>query len=511
MNRKRARPIEIALPLLIGAALVTACGSDSLDEAGNSQDAAIEHAEQVDGSVFDATSSDAWSPTDAAAPDGSTPPDAGSPDNSGVPPTKPGLPLGGVMYGNPLGGTGTGNSAKVAHMASVRFRAEKTGELSKLRWHNRWLSQQTIKDRCKSSTDVWCKCLDSGLDNYLCGYTTGNMYHVGNGGLTELSIQADDGSAKHLPSGKVLASIVVPTASQGGFGNPHAYVPVLTDSYVTFPLDKKVKVSAGGIYHIVVHNRRPPVKCPKGAGYSLAAAKSCDRDRGSQGLNGIFVSDVPSLSSGPLYGFMSLRKDAASADWSVYKGTNVGPWYVVEYADGDAFGNGYTFYNSGSHVRHIGGNNKVRQRFTVMDADRSVNGFWLRVGRKSSTGAGDLSATLSGGGVNVSVAVPAANISQSSDLTSAVIEWAHVSFPQDVTLKQGTEYALTLSAGASADYFANAGFDFNGMSNMNSWDNARAEYSTNGSWKPMRSDGWAGEEDLSLAFTITGQPKVFQY
>jgi hypothetical protein len=415
------------------------------------------------------------------------------------------------MYGNPIGGIGTGNMAKVPYEASVRFRAEKTGELAKLRWHNRTLSQQTIDDRCKTPTDVWCKCKDNGLDEYLCGYTTGNMYHVGNGGLIELTIQADDGTAEHQPSGTVLASIVVPTASQGNFGNPHAYVPVLTDAYVTFDLDEKVMVTAGTIYHIVVHNHRPPTQCPNAAGYSIEEAKSCDRDRGSQGLNGVTAWITPALSSGPFYGFMTLRKESDVDTWHVYEGSTVIPWYVVEYADGDSFGNGYTFYNSDQHVRRIGGNSKVRQRFTVMDADRTVDGFWLRVGRKSSTSAGDLTATLSGGGVDVSVTAPAASISESSDYKEAVIEWVNLDFPANVTLEQGTEYNLTLSADASAEYFANAGFDFGQMTSKNSWNNARAEYTTGGAWESLRDDTWAGEEDLSLAFTIAGQPDLFEF
>src|SRR5262245_22289241 len=68
------------------------------------------------------------------------------------------LPHGGVLYGNPLGGTTTGNMRKISYAASVRFRAEKTGSLSQLRWHNRYLDQATIDSRCKKPSDTWCTC-----------------------------------------------------------------------------------------------------------------------------------------------------------------------------------------------------------------------------------------------------------------------------------------------------------------------------------------------------------------
>ena len=64
----------------------------------------------------------------------------------------------------------------------------------------------------------------------------------------------------------MLGKIIVPSSEQGGFDNPNAFVPVLTPRYVTFTLDRKVPVKAGEIYHIVMRNLRPPIKCPRGGG-----------------------------------------------------------------------------------------------------------------------------------------------------------------------------------------------------------------------------------------------------
>jgi len=420
------------------------------------------------------------------------------------------LPHGGIMYGNPLGGETTGNMPKIPHAASVRFRAEKTGSLSQLRWHNRYLDQATIDARCKSPSDTWCTCKNNNLDEYLCGYTTSNMYSVGNGGLTALTIQPDDGTSSHAPSATVLAKIVVPLRMQGGFGNPNAFVPLLTPMYVTFSLDRNVWVNAGQTYHIVMRNLRPPTTCPRGGSYSVSEAKRCDRDRGSQGLNGIHTGGpIPTLSAGPYHGLVTLRKDAATASWRPYRDRVVAPWYAVIYTDGQAFGNGYTFDGSRKYVGHIGGGKKVRQRFIVMDADRFVDGFWLRAGRNGPISMANLTGTLSGGGVSVSASVPASSVSQSRDLRANVIEWVYFSLPRLVLLKKATEYALTLSANSPADYFVNTSYPFGNMKSRNDWNNAVAEYMTGGSWNRLRSDTWGREADLSLVFTLAGKPRTF--
>jgi hypothetical protein len=186
----------------------------------------------------------------------------------------------------------------------------------------------------------------------------------------------------------------------------------------------------------------------------------------------------------------------------------VAPWYAVVYTEGQAFGNGYTFDGSAKYVGHIGGAKKVRQRFTVMDADRYVDGFWLRVGRNGSTSMGNLTGTLSGDGVNLSASVPASSVSQSSNLTENVIEWVYFSLPRRFLIKKGNEYNLTLSANSPADYFVNTSYAFTKMQSRNDWNSAVAEYTTGGSWNRLRSDTWGKEADLSLVFTLADKPRT---
>jgi hypothetical protein len=426
-----------------------------------------------------------------------------------------GLPHGGVLYGNPIGGESSGNSSKVIYKTAVRFRAEKTGTLSKLQWHNRTIDDASIKERCESSKyasdPLWCNCYNNGLDRYTCGYITGNMYSVGNGGLTELTIQTDDGTSNHFPSGNIIGRIVVPSSQQGGFGNPNAFVPVTAPWYVTFDLDRAVQVQAGQIYHIVMHNLRPPVKCT--GVVSISQAKSCDRDRGSQGLNGMafYSGVVPKLGTGPYYGHMVTRKDSEQGGWFLYNHPNAAaPWYVIQYSDGDAYGNVSFSYEPYNSIRYVGGNNKVRERFTVAYADRNVNGLWVRAARKGGTGIGALTATLQGGGVNMSASIPASSITQSQDVFQKVaVEWAYIDLPQSVVLKKGTEYTLTFSAPSGADYWFTSYIQPN-LPSKNSWDEGLAEYTTGGAWTRMRTDGWTNE-DISVAFTIVGQPKTFGF
>jgi hypothetical protein len=208
---------------------------------------------------------------------------------------------------------------------------------------------------------------------------------------------------------------------------------------------------------------------------------------------------------------MVLYKSSASADWSPYQGGTVAPWYAFIYDDGDIFGNGITYCCSpDTRPTYIGGSNQVRQRFTVREADRTVNGFWLRVGRDGDTGMGPLTGTLQGGGINMSASVPEPDVSQASGFGDGV-NWVYFALPQPVTLKVGTQYTLTLSAGPSGRYFVNAGYPFGEMDSSNDWDDAVAEKSSGGSWTSIRGDGGSTSADLSLAFTLANKSQLLKF
>ena len=158
------------------------------------------------------------------------------------------LPLGGVFYGNPIAGISTGNVA-IGVESSRRFRAERTGQISSVRFHNRVLTDDTIKSRCSSSgpDSVWCTCVNNNLDSYTCGYSLSNSYSVGNGGNITVEVRPDNGSGQ--PSDTVL-------------GKTRSYVPkeFSPNRFISLDFTNAISLQAGGIYHLVHANSTPSIE-----------------------------------------------------------------------------------------------------------------------------------------------------------------------------------------------------------------------------------------------------------
>lgn len=413
------------------------------------------------------------------------------------------------FYGSAFAGDTTGNSTQWHDSASVRITADKTGTLEGLAWGNRVLTQANIDDRCANNPgSSWCTCVDNDLDAYLCGYTLSNSYHVGNGGLIQLTLQSDDGTSAHLPSGSVLATANVPEEWRGGYGQ-NAYVPMLIgNTYVNFQWVQPVNVTAGTIYHIVLKNLRPPTLCPDTTGLTVAEAKLCDRDRGVQGTNGIYTFKTPNIPAGPYYSNHGvLLRDTPGGSWVTVE--NVQPWYRITYTDGEAYGNFYTYVESRGQERRIGGGSSVRQRFTVQGTDRTVTGLWIRVGRCSSN-SDDLTLTLAGGSLAPQITTLAATevplstacTTYTAAYLAGPIDWYYLPLSTPQILEAGTEYTVTMTSSSNGNYFTNAGFQFNSSNTpiTNAWTNAYAEYSSGSTWLPFLTG--RVEADLSLLFTV---------
>jgi hypothetical protein len=470
--------------------------------------------------------SDASVPVDGAASDGSVAPDAATAGDASLDAPRPAgdagpaaaacadwpddiddpsLPYAGVFYGSAMHADATGNSAQFRYEASRRFRAERTGAITAIRYNNRTLTDANIESRCASSPgSIWCECLAGGLDRITCGYHLPNSYSVGTGGILTIEIHGDDGSAAHLPSPEILATTV------------RTIVPIETEEYPELALDRPVMLRAGCIYHVLYRQMNPPIECTRSS-LPVDEAALCDRDRGAVGLNGVsFVHEFEPL-GGPFYGATAamLRRNSASEGWTIED--DMIPWLEVGYDDGTWVGDFETFDRSLSAGHEISGTRKVRERFTVQDATRRVTGVWMRVARISAS-TGPLVVTLARGGtVLETVSVTSSSVDGCSDCVdpedafrTSTIGWTYVPFESVHELALGQEHVLELSASSGGRYGASAGFpmDYSPIEarSRSFWDGARAEHTVDGrTWQT-----WAGtyrpERDLPVLFTVEGAP-----
>ena len=72
---------------------------------------------------------------------------------------------------------------------------------------------------------------------------SGSGYSGGNGGSLKVSVQTDDGTSKHAPSGTSLASVTINPGNPISIGN----LPKVT-------FGSPASLTAGHLYHIVFHN-----------------------------------------------------------------------------------------------------------------------------------------------------------------------------------------------------------------------------------------------------------------
>jgi hypothetical protein len=417
----------------------------------------------------------------------------------------PSLPYAGLFYGSAMHADATGNSAQFRYEASRRFRAERTGAITTIRYNNRTLTDANIESRCASSPgSIWCECRDAGLDGITCGYHLPNSYSVGTGGVLTIEIHGDDGSAAHLPSPEILAAAV------------RTIVPTETEEYPELLLDRPVTLRAGCVYHVLYRQMNPPIECTRN-GLPVDEAARCDRDRGAVGLNGVsFVHEFEPL-GGPFYGATAamLRRNSASEAWTIED--DMIPWLEVGYDDGTWVGDFETFDRSLSAGHEISGSRRVRERFTVEGATRRVNGVWLRIARVAGA-TGALVVTLRRGGSTLeTVSVASSDVDGCDDcddpedaFRTSAIGWTYVPFETVHELALGEEHVLELSASAAARFGASAGFpmDYSPIEarSRSFWESARAEHTVDGStWEPW--DGtYRAERDLPVLFTVEGAP-----
>ena len=418
--------------------------------------------------------------------------------------------MGGIFYGNPIAGISTGNVA-IGAENSRRFRAERTGQIKSVRFHNRVLTDDNIESRCRSNgpDSVWCTCVNNNLDSYTCGYTLSNSYSVGNGGNISVELRPDDGSG--LPSDTVL-------------GRTRSYVPkeFSPNRVISLDFTDAASLQAGGIYHLVHTNSNPPSNCSL-SGVNPSKAGACPRNQGAVGLNGVFNPTTPTSTGqfGPYRGTLgtaNLFRRSATRDWRNYQSS--ASFYELTYSDGVSVGDTYHAYDaSGAGRKSIGGNVVARQRFDVRDATRNVDGLWINFGHTRSSNGRPLDVRLrdDSGNTLATASIPASDhcreLAQGSSFADKNCkDWGYSSLSTSVNLVEGMRYYVEFSSSSTNNFVLSAHQPLPGgeFADRNQWTQAWAQISTDSgrNWKQWAPGTPAEtERDLPVLFTISGMPR----
>jgi len=305
---------------------------------------------------------------------------------------------------------------------------------------------------------------------------------AGDGGDVVVKIETDH---EGKPSGVAIGT----TAINGDRGKP-----ATQGTAPEWSFEQPVPLEAGRAYHVVW--------------YQL----------GTSGTVSILHhrADVPipagaNLRGGPYEGDSGTIHQQIAGIWR--PGSEHGGFLRLVWSDGLVTGNPIVAGSPGLK-KSFGGPLMVRERFTVTDYTRKVDGVWLRVWWESGTPSDLLLRLETLEGILLEqLAVPRSALSQTrnvaGDATSAPATWVYRRFTRTHTLERGRSYVLRLSA-STGTYFVHA-VRRDEAPSREQWPEARAEVSTNGgsAWR-----GWDDGTDpsgvartdchLPLAFTLAG-------
>lgn len=310
----------------------------------------------------------------------------------------------GSLYGiwNPMNGVGNLRLWLEPTIASFRFRAKRTGYIRSVRWSN----------------------------------TTGAGYSSGDP-QARISLQADDGSSLHRPTGTILSQC--PT-----------FLPAKSDNAGTLStFSTPYQVTAGQLYHVVFETLGP------GSGDTWS-------------INCIVMQNGQ---ASPRWGSGALDMGALffnNGSWSTQGGIAMHPGYypIMELAYSDTAGGaivdrqGQGFVSLSDPVYQITGDTQVRERIVVSGGDRTVVGVIVFCERVQGTGTSPLIASLeSTPGTPLATATfPATDFVTGDGIRNhdPTPRPAERLFTVARTLSDGGTYYLRLSTDAGTTYMTEA-------------------------------------------------------
>jgi hypothetical protein len=300
-------------------------------------------------------------------------------------------------------------------------------------------------------------------------------YWGGTSGQILVSIQTDDGSSSHNPSGQKLTSSLLI--------NPDA-VPVPTRYFPTFGFSGHAAVTAGEIYHIVFENPDPN---PNVNFVSVDALYQAAAPVPSQPT----ISDTDCA--------VLLFSNYSAAEGTIWKPRQgYAPVLQMNYDDGFTEGFGYMEVWVGA-PQPISGISSVRESFTVSGASRTISSVGVRVARLTGSGALTVRLETGDGTLIEQGEVAAASVPLDA---SATYVWAAYKFSAPHTLSVGQSYHLVLQSPASTVYQAfpiRKGSDY-GYKNTTFFPDGYAQFLEAGSWVGWTQWGVTNRTDGDLQF-----------
>jgi hypothetical protein len=351
------------------------------------------------------------------------------------------LGTGSFVQADALGNTVIGGSDRTS--LAFRFRATWTGSVNALRFY-------VIKNV-----------------NGRSGYSSGDM------GTLRVSLEADSGGSRHVPSGKRMASATFRPADKGFFPE--------------IKFDKAPRVTAGHIYHVVFTN----IDSDPSRNYvSINSLYSDSRlGRGPRVPDDLAVLEGDRGGGGAIY--WSARR---SGPHEFYL-----PILDVVGGDGQHLGIGYMEVWD---PKPIGGDAQVRQLLRTRNGSKTVKGVWLRVQREGGAGNA-LTVTLgraSGGSLTSATIAP-------GKVPTSAPGWIHVTFPNAAKLPANSDLALTLSSSGTRSYEAfpmRKGTSY-GFDRTTIFDSGYAQFNDGSGW--VGWDQWGGHDernsDLQFALDVS--------
>jgi hypothetical protein len=299
-------------------------------------------------------------------------------------------------------------------------------------------------------------------------------YSGGTGGRLRVSLVADAGRPRHVPSSRRLASASVAAPSR--------------DSWPLVRFAKPPRVVAGRYYHVVFTNDDPD---PRDNYVSINALLSYGHDEPS-----------PRVPDGLAVLLGSTRDGGATPHRWETRAEQPGQRYapILDVAGGrpgQHLGLGYMEVWS-ANPKPIGGHAEVRQ-LLGRGTSRAITGAWLRVRRHAGESAAlQLSIGAAGGGVLAKASVPASSIPADGD------RWVHVRFDHPVRAP-GRSLALTATADAPSSYEAfpiRKGVEF-GFDPRAVFDAGYAQFTrADGAWTGWDQWGQPNRHDGALQFAL---------
>jgi len=356
-------------------------------------------------------------------------------------------PVGSTCYGPGLGSDGLANTVvggPDANLVSFRFRAGHTGSLQQ-------------------------------IHVYLMQEHAG--YSAGTGGQLQVTVNTDDGTPAHNPSGTVLATYLLNNPSAAA---PSIYFPI-------FVFSAPPSLVEGQLYHIVFTDVDPSPT----ANYLS--------------VNALYY-EIPATPAQPTVSdtdFAELLGGPGVA-WGPRQGYT--PVLELDYQDGFSEGNGYMEGWVGA-PQNISGSAAVRETMTVSGPQVTVISGSVRVTRLS--GSDPLIVNLENGDGTLieQTQIPADSIPLTNPPSYA---WANFTFSSAHILATGQNYHLQLGTASSSSYQAfpiRKGYGY-GFQAQTYFPDGYAQFNQGDSWAGWTQWGQTERVDGDLQFYFTLAPAV---